>query len=139
MSIRFSKLKDMELVNQFLKAMHVLPFSLESFQNPSRTILMMEEKGTVIGALSFLVLSQEAELEAIYVLPKYRNRGFATIFIEAMIEECKKKFCQKIFLEVRESNQAAIKLYEKHSFICINRRVRYYGEEDGLVMCKELR
>ena len=41
-----------------------------------------------------------------------------------------------IMLEVRDSNEAAIKLYEKCGFEEINRRKKYYGDEDAIIMKK---
>ena len=49
---------------------------------------------------------------------------------------------QRVFLEVRPSNAAAIALYHAEGFNEIGRRPRYYpakgGREDALVMAKEL-
>ena len=45
---------------------------------------------------------------------------------------------EKIMLEVRESNISAIKLYEKNGFIEINRRKKYYGNEDAIIMERNL-
>ena len=39
-----------------------------------------------------------------------------------------------MMLEVRESNISAIKLYEKVGFEEINRRKKYYGNEDAIIM-----
>ena len=41
-----------------------------------------------------------------------------------------------IMLEVRDSNEAAINLYKKCGFEEINRRVKYYGNEDAIIMKK---
>ena len=41
-----------------------------------------------------------------------------------------------IMLEVRDSNENAIKLYEKCGFEEINRRKKYYGDEDAIIMKK---
>ena len=41
-----------------------------------------------------------------------------------------------IMLEVRDSNENAIRLYEKCGFEEINRRKKYYGDEDAIIMKK---
>ncbi|MBQ4032317.1 MAG: GNAT family N-acetyltransferase [Bacilli bacterium] len=43
---------------------------------------------------------------------------------------------ESIMLEVRESNEAAINLYKKCGFVEINRRKKYYGNEDAIIMKK---
>ena len=57
-----------------------------------------------------------------------------------MIDDCKDRNVQSIFLEVRESNAAAIAMYEQFGFIKISTRKKYYDSpvEDGLVMKKQL-
>ena len=53
-------------------------------------------------------------------------------------DEAKEALCERISLEVRESNQIARHLYEKYDFIEISRRPRYYTNplEDAIVMMK---
>jgi ribosomal-protein-alanine N-acetyltransferase len=60
--------------------------------------------------------------------------------MEAMIDDCKDRNVQSIFLEVRESNAVAIAMYEQFGFIKISTRKKYYDSpvEDGLVMQKQL-
>jgi len=45
-----------------------------------------------------------------------------------------------IGLEVRESNEAALKLYEEMGFLCIGRRSDYYRDpvEDAVLLSKSL-
>lgn len=74
----------------------------------------------------------ETELYRIAVLPSQRRRGYGKLLMEKLLKSCPKD-TEKIFLEVRESNKAAIGLYEKNGFEIISRRKNYYGNEDGLV------
>ncbi|MFR5028880.1 MAG: ribosomal protein S18-alanine N-acetyltransferase [Coprococcus sp.] len=69
-----------------------------------------------------------------------RRRGIGCVLMEAMIDDCKDRNVQSIFLEVRESNAAAIAMYEQFGFIKISTRKKYYDSpvEDGLVMKKQL-
>jgi len=66
------------------------------------------------------------------VHPDYRRRGVA----ERLLRLCEQEMQQpRIRLTVRESNQAAIKLYQSHGYFEVNRWVKYYkGGEDGIVM-----
>lgn len=84
--------------------------------------------GYYIAALSF----DEAELYRIAVMPEYRGKGFGRALMKDFLNNCP-KVVSKVFLEVRESNKAAIGLYESFGFKEISRRRNYYGNEDAVV------
>ena len=60
----------------------------------------------------------------------YQREGIGSKLLESIIN----KYNLRILLEVRESNTSALKLYEKFNFKEINRRHKYYGNEDAIVM-----
>ena len=60
----------------------------------------------------------------------YQREGIGSKLLESIIN----KYNLRILLEVRESNISALKLYEKFKFKEINRRHKYYGNEDAIVM-----
>ena len=60
----------------------------------------------------------------------YQHEGIGSKLIEYIIDTYKRR----ILLEVRESNTNAIKLYQKYEFKEINRRHKYYGDEDAIIM-----
>jgi len=68
------------------------------------------------------------------VLPAYRRRGIA----KTLLQNCEECLGMPVVrLSVRASNQAAIRLYEKHGYAVVNRWERYYaGGEDALVLEK---
>lgn len=87
--------------------------------------------------VGFLVAqtSPEWELENIAVLPVFRRRGAARALVSALLDEARAALAPRILLEVRASNQAAIRLYESSGFRLLSRR-RYYYEnptEDALI------
>lgn len=139
MIIRGGVANDLKMINLFLNDMHMLPYNNKSFFENYRFSFLIEEESELIGFIIFTILVEEAELEAIYVVPKKRGKGYGNILIEKLLEVCTHRDCKKIFLEVREYNEEAINLYRKYNFSHVNRRLKYYGNEDGLVMCKELR
>ena len=85
--------------------------------------------GYFIGAAS----NGEAELYRIAVLPEYRRKGLGKHLLEAFLDSCPKS-TNKIFLEVRSKNTAALELYKSHGFKVIHVRKGYYKDDDGVVM-----
>ena len=71
----------------------------------------------------------EWELLNIAVDPAFRGRGIGRALLEALP-------AGRVFLEVRESNAHARRLYEQCGFITLGKRRKYYQHpaEDGIVM-----
>ena len=88
----------------------------------------------------YSAVCDSADLLRVAVDAGSRRRGIGFKLMEAMIDDCKDRNVQSIFLEVRESNAAAIAMYEQFGFIKISTRKKYYDSpvEDGLVMQKQL-
>ncbi len=69
---------------------------------------------------------RESNLLNISVNPKFQRQSIATQLMEQLLLISRINHAQQIWLEVRESNQAAIKLYEKFNFIKVGLRKNYY-------------
>lgn len=97
-------------------------------------------KQKVIGYCTFVTII-EGELHRIGTAPGYQRKGVAQQLLNEMFIVGQKKGIEKWFLEVRASNRAAIRFYEKNGFKPVGRRKNYYkaetGREDALVMSKE--
>ncbi|MDE6579157.1 MAG: ribosomal protein S18-alanine N-acetyltransferase [Ruminiclostridium sp.] len=73
-----------------------------------------------------------AELYRIAVLPTFRGQGKGEQLMKSFLRYLPKD-TEKVYLEVRESNKAAIGLYEKCGFQKIGERKNYYKNENGLI------
>ncbi len=79
------------------------------------------------------------DIEDVLVGVDFRRQAFAKKLINYAIEYIKTQNKQKVFLEVRENNIPAIKLYENLGFNKISMRKNYYSDgENALVYLKEL-
>ena len=78
----------------------------------------------------------EAELESIAVVDEYQRRGVARRLFEAAADELRRTRVSEVFLEVRESNQPAMTLYQTLGFTQSGRRKGYYADpvEDAILM-----
>lgn len=90
----------------------------------------------VVGYCIFTAPCEDCELLRIAVDRAYQRQGIARTLIQHMIAICHQKQGENIFLEVRESNDAAVSLYKSMGFEEISKRKGYYKEpkEDALVM-----
>jgi len=70
----------------------------------------------------------------------YRKRKIASNLLEECIRMCEEEGAEYLTLEVRVSNTAAIRLYEKYGFMTVNVKKGYYTDnyEDANYMIKPL-
>lgn len=81
-------------------------------------------------------LGEEAEILDLAVHPDHRRHGYASALCKNLVQRISQSAVQKIFLEVRESNVAAVALYKKFGFQISGRRPNYYRNpaENALLM-----
>lgn len=95
--------------------------------------------GETCGYLITRTLPPEMEILNIAVSSKFRRQGIAHAMMTWVLEVGKRRGCTDVYLEVRVSNAAAIKLYESFGFSVIHTRKKYYSDkEDALVMGAKL-
>jgi ribosomal-protein-alanine N-acetyltransferase len=101
----------------------------------ARVVLVLEEETVLQGFIVGRSVGEEWEIENIAVAGAARRRGLGTHLLEEFIGLARGRGAQSVFLEVRESNLAARRLYEKGAFLETGRRKRYYREpeEDAIV------
>ncbi|MEA1303620.1 GNAT family N-acetyltransferase [Actinomyces oris] len=77
-----------------------------------------------------------ADLLTIATVPAARGRGIASLMLAELVSTAREVSCPDVLLEVRQSNEAAQRLYARHGFVPIGRRRRYYQAppEDAVVM-----
>lgn len=102
--------------------------------------LVALDEDKVVGYVGSQTVIDETDMMNIAVHPNYRNRGVATALIVELTQQLKMRGSKGLMLEVRESNSAAISLYDKHGFLQVGCRRNYYRNprENALILRKEL-
>jgi ribosomal-protein-alanine N-acetyltransferase len=115
------------------------PWSLAMFvlelSKPSGICLAALEDGELIGYLVCSRYDTVWHLMNIAVDPSRQRQGIATKLLERLFEQGDKPR-EQYTLEVRTSNEAAIRMYERFGFRAAGRRRAYYHDnrEDALIM-----
>jgi ribosomal-protein-alanine N-acetyltransferase len=91
-----------------------------------RIALVLEDQGTIQGFLIARGIGPEWELENIAIAGPARRRGLGTRLLGEFLDAVRLRGATAVFLEVRESNSAARRLYEKWAFAESGRRANYY-------------
>lgn len=119
------------------------PWSLRSItselNNPLSLWIVAECDGAVAGYVGSQSVLGEADMMNLAVSPLFRRQGVASGLVEALIKHLKERDVHVLVLEVRASNEPAIRLYEKYGFVQVGRRPNYYAhpKEDALILRKE--
>lgn len=98
--------------------------------------------GDLIGFSVLMSVIDEAHLLNIGVSPRYQGQGYGARLLRHTMSVARLHGANKLFLEVRPSNERAVELYHHFGFRQIGLRRGYYpaaiGREDGLIFDKEL-
>jgi ribosomal-protein-alanine acetyltransferase len=99
-----------------------------------------EAEDQIVGFACFRIVDREAELLNLAVLASFRRRGIGSRLLAQVLEEAGQRGAARIFLEVRDSNAEALRLYQRHGFERTGRRAGYYTNPsaDALVLSRLL-
>ncbi|MDD6214374.1 MAG: ribosomal protein S18-alanine N-acetyltransferase [Firmicutes bacterium] len=117
-----------------------VPWSKKSFEEEaenSLAVYFVARDGKMIVAYSgFWRVCGQLQITNVAVLPEFRRKGIASTLVKKIIEEAKD--AETITLEVRESNEPAIRLYERFSFKRMGVRKNFYRlpRENALIMTR---
>ena len=106
--------------------------------NPfSRRIEYIEDDKS-IGFLEYSLIYDRMEIDNFCVKEEYRKQGIGTKLLAHLVSLAINYRVINITLEVRVSNNSAINLYKKFGFREVALRKFYYGDEDGILMEKQV-
>ena len=91
-----------------------------------------------VGYLEYSLIYDRMEIDNIQVLDDYRNQGIGTKLMAHLVSLAIEYRVDNITLEVRVSNEVARNLYKKFGFHEVALRKYYYGDEDGILMEKNV-
>jgi len=97
---------------------------------------VLEIKDKIIGYICGWKLLDEFNITNIGIAVDFQRKGFGQKLVQFLISKLLDEKCFEFFLEVRESNHGAIKLYEKMGFNVIGSRKKYYKspQEDAMTL-----
>ena len=132
----------------------VLHVEAESFTNPWTRAMYAWElqnrnvchiyvvrtgESPVAAFCAFWLVFDEIHINNVAVLPQYRSQGMGTALMEHVLTEARRLGARRATLEVRASNHAALRLYERLGFYVAATRKHYYSNpvEDALILWRD--
>ncbi|HCT56124.1 MAG TPA: ribosomal-protein-alanine N-acetyltransferase [Gemmatimonas aurantiaca] len=105
----------------------------------ARLRVAVDAQGSVVGYCALLIALDEREVANICVDPSVRGKGVAGVLLDEALASADETLASAVFLEVRESNTPARRLYAARGFRMVGRRRGYYQhpDEDALVLRRD--
>ena len=119
----------------------------DALSDPHTVVLVVRECDTrgasgsgLLGLCIAQVVAGEAQIHNLAVSRSARRIGLGRQLLETALRVAAMRGATQSFLEVRASNDAALRLYESAGFVRSGRRADYYAEprEDAILMTRDL-
>ncbi len=142
MEIKEMAQEDLSQVSEIESQIFSLPWSEKAFEeslkNTNTLYIVAKEKEEVLGYIGMYISFQEGNITNVAVNPNYRRKKIGQNLIREILERAKQIGVTDVILEVRETNAAAICLYEKMGFEEAGIRKNFYEKplENAIIMWK---
>ena len=142
--IRPMKFDDIDAVYELELRVFISPWPRFFFENdlklPYTIAFVSSVNDRIIGYALGSCIADELHIQNVAVGDVWRRQGIAMRLMDHIEKEALTRDCHRFFLEVRTSNQEAIRLYEKRGYAVLYTRDHYYLDgDDAYVMAKEVK
>jgi ribosomal-protein-alanine N-acetyltransferase len=142
--IEMMRLEDLDEVQRIEEASFSTPWPSNAYRSELQTnrlasYLVARIDGRVVGYGGMWLMADEAHITTFAVHPMWRRQRIGERLLLAFLDLARDRYAREATLEVRLSNLAARRLYEKYGFRPVGLRPRYYSDnsEDALIMTTE--
>ncbi len=143
--MRDMRQRDIDRVAALERSAYEYPWSPGIFRDcllAGYTGVVVEQQGEVVAYAIMSIAAGEAHLLNLCVATNARRRGLGRQLLDTMLQRAAAAGADRLHLEVRPSNDAALELYLKTGFERIGVRRRYYraagGSEDAVLLARSL-
>src|SRR5262245_6626662 len=130
-TIRPARDADLDDVAAIERAVFNDPWSRRSFvdlvDSDQVVFIVATDDDAVVGYAVGLLTGYESELANLAVARLMQHQGLGRRILDEMLSIARSRGSSEMFLEVRASNESAIKLYTTAGFEAVGRRPRYYA------------
>ena len=104
----------------------------------TRWYAVHEDDAGIDGYVGLFAVPPDGDVATIAVAPRSQRRGLGRALLDALVAEARRRGVAQLFLEVLETNEPAIALYESSGFESQGRRRDYYGPGLDAVVLRRL-
>ena len=138
--IREMSYKDIDKVSLIEEECFSMPWKPDDFrqmiENDNMTYVVATLDGEIIGGAGLRCILTDGEITNVAITKEHRGKGYSKPMLDNLMELGRKLGCEAFTLEVRVSNESAIRLYKSLGFKEAGIRPNFYDKpkEDALIM-----
>ncbi len=135
--IRRIKEEDLAAINEIHSKRFAQDFDFENYieGHPFNYGIVRVHDDNVVGYLVAQTIFESSDLFYVAVHPDFLRLGHGQQLMDQYFKDCRMGEVINLSLEVRVSNVAAIKMYEKYGYVAVTTRKNYYADgEDAVLM-----
>lgn len=142
MTLREMMVEDLDQVMEIEQDLFRVPWTREGYftflTRNDAMFLVVEEKGQILAYCGLLMVLDEGDVTNVAVRRDRQKEGIGNFLIESLIRLAEGLGVTTIHLEVRQSNETALRLYERNGFTRDGIRKNYYENpvEDAILMTR---
>ncbi|NND65252.1 MAG: ribosomal protein S18-alanine N-acetyltransferase [Gammaproteobacteria bacterium] len=133
-TLRAMRLRDLVQVSAIERHAYAFPWSQENFSDcltAGYRVRVLDHKGEICGYSVVSLVPGEAHLLNLCISPAWQRRGCGRYLLNDVITAASGSACEAVWLEVRQSNRKALKLYRQMGFDIVGVRKDYYRSSQG--------
>lgn len=142
-TIRKMTMEDIGRVSEIEEECFSMPWKPDDFremiERDNMTYVVATKEGKVIGGAGLRCIVGDGEITNVAITKEFRGKGYSKPMLETLIKYGNELGCSAYTLEVRVSNDPAIRLYKSLGFEEAGVRPGFYEHprEDALIMWKK--
>ena len=145
--VRMASLSDLDAIAGIEQTCSSMPWHTDSLRydlsdhnNAFYWVAELENTSKIVAYSACRHMVDDAEIMNIAVLPEWRRIGIARQLLLIMESHARQSGLEAMYLEVRESNSPARRLYRESGYTEITFRYQYYANnrENAIIMSKNI-
>lgn len=143
--VRPMRLEDLDAIMEIERVSFPTPWSMHSFgvelkDNEYARYFCLVVDGQIRGYMGLWFILDEGHITNVAIEPSQRGKRYGELLMRSVMEEMREQGMERMTLEVRVSNHAAQRLYQRLGFASAGVRKGYYADtqEDAIIMWVEL-
>lgn len=100
-----------------------------SLESASQSVFVIEELGTIIGAMTLYLYRKSIRLYSLSVAPEFQGQGLGKMLVLYLIDEAQTRDIKDITCEVEKASIKLVSFYQKLGFLIEKELPHYYGQD----------